>query len=117
MLRALVVSRLIGWFATIMGIRSSMFNPFTRECHVKTLIIFPWKHLWRRKVPPKVAIFNWTASLGKILTIDNLRKCGQFALDWCYMCKKSCESGYHLLLHCEVARVQWDEILSRTGLA
>jgi len=35
---------------------------------------FPWKSIWKVKVPPRVAFFVWTATLGKILTLDNLRK-------------------------------------------
>jgi hypothetical protein len=35
---------------------------------------FPWKNIWRNKAPPRVAFFVWTAALGKILTLDNLRK-------------------------------------------
>jgi hypothetical protein len=37
-------------------------------------IPFPWKSIWRTKAPPRVAFFVWTAVLGKILTMDNLRK-------------------------------------------
>jgi hypothetical protein len=33
-------------------------------------IIGPWKS----KAPPRVAFFVWTAVLGKILTLNNLRK-------------------------------------------
>uniref|UniRef100_A0A2N9ECM4 Reverse transcriptase zinc-binding domain-containing protein n=1 Tax=Fagus sylvatica TaxID=28930 RepID=A0A2N9ECM4_FAGSY len=28
---------------------------------------FPWKSIWKTKVPPRVAFFSWTAALGKIL--------------------------------------------------
>jgi hypothetical protein len=35
---------------------------------------FPWKSVWRVKVPPKVAFFVWLAAHGKNLTIDNLRR-------------------------------------------
>jgi hypothetical protein len=35
---------------------------------------FMWKSIWKVKVPPRVAFFVWTATLGKILTLDNLRK-------------------------------------------
>ncbi|XP_040992146.1 uncharacterized protein LOC121239053 [Juglans microcarpa x Juglans regia] len=38
---------------------------------------FPWKS----KVPSKVVFFGSSASLGKILTLDNLRKCGLIVLD------------------------------------
>jgi hypothetical protein len=34
---------------------------------------FPWKSVWRVKVPPKVAFFIWLAAHGRNLTIDNLR--------------------------------------------
>uniref|UniRef100_A0A7N2N3H8 TIR domain-containing protein n=1 Tax=Quercus lobata TaxID=97700 RepID=A0A7N2N3H8_QUELO len=36
---------------------------------------FPWKTVWKSKVPSRVASFVWTATLGNILIIDNLRKC------------------------------------------
>jgi hypothetical protein len=29
---------------------------------------------WKSKAPPRVAFFVWMAVLGKILTLDNLRK-------------------------------------------
>ena len=35
---------------------------------------FPWKGIWKPKVPPRVAFCMWTAVLGKVLTADNLRK-------------------------------------------
>ena len=35
---------------------------------------FPWKSIWKQKIPSRVAFFVWTAVLGKCLTIDNLRK-------------------------------------------
>ncbi len=35
---------------------------------------FPWKSIWRVKIPPQVAFFIWTASLRRILTADNLRR-------------------------------------------
>jgi hypothetical protein len=34
----------------------------------------PWKSTWQNKVHLKVSFFAWTATLGKTLTIDNLRK-------------------------------------------
>jgi hypothetical protein len=44
------------------------------------------------------------AALGKILTLDNLRKRLVIMMDWRCICKKSGESVDYLLLHCEVAR-------------
>ena len=63
----------------------------------------PWKIIGKSKVPPRVAFFMWTAVLGKILTMDNLRKKNIIVTEWCCICKKSDESIDHLLLHCEVA--------------
>jgi hypothetical protein len=37
-------------------------------------ILFSWKIIWKTKVPPCVAFFSWTATLGKVLTINNLWK-------------------------------------------
>ena len=51
-------------------------------------VSFPWKIIWKSRVPPRVAFFVWTAALGGILTIDNLRRRKVMVLDWCCMCKK-----------------------------
>jgi hypothetical protein len=58
-----------------------------------------------------VTIFVWTATLGKILTLDNLRKRNIIVMEWCYMCKASGESIDHLFMHCMVARELWSMIL------
>ena len=77
--------------------------------------IFPWKNVWKSKVPLRVAFFIWTAALGKILTTDNLRKQRVIILDWCCMCKLSGESVNHLLMHCSVAWELWNLILILFG--
>ena len=65
--------------------------------------MFPWKSIWRTKLPSRVAFFGWNAALGKILTHDNLRKRSIVVVEQCCMCKKNGESIDHLLIHCEVA--------------
>jgi hypothetical protein len=66
--------------------------------------LFPWKSIWKVKVPVRVSFFAWTAALGRILTVDNLWKRGLIVVDWCSMCKRNGESIDHLLLHCDAAR-------------
>jgi hypothetical protein len=68
-------------------------------------------------VPTRVAFFTWTAALGKILTVDNLRKRRVVIVDWCCMCKDHGESVNHLLLHCSVAQELWELIFSMFGVA
>ena len=65
---------------------------------------FPWKSIWKQKIPSRVAFFVWTAALGKCLTIDNLKKRKVCILDWCYTCKYNSESVNHLFLHCPLLR-------------
>jgi hypothetical protein len=55
---------------------------------------------------------KWTVTLGKILTLDNLRKRGIIVVGWCCMCKQSGESINHLLLHCEVVRALWSVLFT-----
>jgi hypothetical protein len=69
---------------------------YYRSLSPSSSILFPWKLIWKAKVPPRVASFSWTATLGKILTIDNLRKWGLILQEWCCMCKQSGESVDHL---------------------
>jgi hypothetical protein len=62
--------------------------------------LFPWKSIWKVKAPPRIA-FTWTAALGKILMIDNLRRRGPTLINWCCLCRKNKETVNHLLIHCE----------------
>jgi hypothetical protein len=64
-----------------------------------------------------VAFFVWLAALGKILTLDNLRKKNMVLVNRCGMCKKDEESIDHLLLHCECAQFLWNAFFSWFGLA
>ena len=77
---------------------------------------FPWRLVWQSKVGPRVAFFSWLTSLGKILTIDNLRKRRIIVLDWCYMCKRCGELVDHLLLHCPVAFELWSLVFCLCGI-
>jgi len=62
---------------------------------------FPWKSIWKVKAPPRIAFFLWATALGRILTVDNLRRRGFQLINRCCLCKKDEETINHLLLHCE----------------
>ena len=79
-------------------------------------ILFPWKIIWKAKVPPCVAFFSWIASLGKALTFDNLRNRGFIIPNWCCMCLRNGESVDHLFLHCSVAADLWSLVFGLFGV-
>ena len=76
---------------------------------------FPWKSIWKPKVPTKVRFFLWVGSLGKILT-DNLRKRNIVLVRWCCVSKRGGETMDHLMLHCSVARETWDMVFALFGV-
>ena len=92
----------------VKGYYSSFYPP--------TLVSFPRRMIWQSKVPSRVAFFSWSASLGKILTTDNLRKRCVLVLDWCYMCKRCEESVDHLLLHCPIVWELWSLVFYLFGI-
>ena len=77
---------------------------------------FPWRSIWKQKVPSRVTIFVWIATLGTILTIDNLHKKKVLILDCCYMCKSNGESVDHLLLHCPIVSELWSMVFTFFGI-
>jgi hypothetical protein len=78
---------------------------------------FPWKSFWRTQAPSRAAFFVWTEALGKILTLDNIKKRHVIMINKCYMCKKTREFVDHLLLHCDVASILWSSLFSRFGMS
>ena len=64
-----------------------------KELSIRGSMSFPWKSIWNAKLPTKVAFFVWTAALGNILTVDNLRRHHIIIVDWCCMCKQWGISG------------------------
>jgi hypothetical protein len=55
--------------------------------------------------------------LGKVLTLDNLRKRYVIMVDRCCMCKRNGESVDHLVLHCNVASALWSTLFTRFGMS
>lgn len=70
------------------------------------VFLFPWKSIWRVEAPSKVTFVLWMMALGKILTLDSIRKQIIIVANWYCMCKKNVKSMDHFL-HCEVVRDLW----------
>ena len=82
---------------------------FYLSLYPPTIISFPSKMVWQLRVPPRVAFFSWSASLGKILTMDNLWKSCIIVLD----CGESVD---HLLLHCSIEYELWYLVFCLFGI-
>ena len=52
---------------------------------------FPWRSIWNPKVPSRVFFFLLVASLGKLLTFENLRKQNIIVVSWYCLCKTNGE--------------------------
>jgi len=69
--------------------------------------------VWRTQAPSRAAFFAWSAALGKILTVDNLRKRHVIIVDRCCLCKRNGKLVDHLHLHCDVAFALWNSLFTR----
>lgn len=73
---------------------------------------WPWKHIWRSKLPTKVICFSWIALRNATLTQDNLCRRSIQLVNRCYMCCSNTESVNYLSLHCSVASDIWNMFLA-----
>ena len=78
--------------------------------------LFPWKGVWKPKVPKRVTFFLWIVAYDRILTLDNLMLRGHPLANRCCMCCCDGESVDHLLLHCPVTHTLWTFILQAFGI-
>lgn len=79
-------------------------------------ISFPWKSIWKVKAPRCFAFFLWATTLGRILTVDSLRRRSFQLITQYYVCKKDDETINHLLLHCEYAVDIWHLVINNFGV-
>jgi hypothetical protein len=77
---------------------------------------FPWKSIWKVKAPPCIAFISWATTLGRILTVDNLRRQGFQLINRCCLCNKN-EEAIHFLLHCEFSVDIWHLVLISFGVS
>ena len=76
---------------------------------------FPYRLIWNPVVPPKIGVFVWEATWGKVLTLDQLKRCGMTLVNRCFMCEEDEENIDHLLIHCKSAKMLWNLFLSIIG--
>ena len=79
--------------------------------------LFPSRCVWNPWVPTKVGFFAWEASLGKVLTLDQLKRRGRALANRCFLCGEEEETIDHLLIHCSKARILWDLLLAIFGVS
>ena len=78
---------------------------------------FPHRLVWNSVAPPKTEVFAWEAAWGKVLTMDQLKRRGMTFANRCFMCEEEEETIDHLLIHCKIAKMLWDLILSIVGIS
>ena len=78
-------------------------------------IDFPYRLIWNSVVPPKIGVFAWEATWGKVLTLDQLKRRGMTLVNRCFMCEEDEENIDHLLIHCKSAKMLWNLFLSIIG--
>ena len=97
-------------------ISSSIFYSLHQKPKEEITFHWPWKLIWKIKLPPKISCFSWSALHGTCLTQDNLtRRKFQMAIR-CYMCMKEAETHNHLFLQCRMTANLWSMFLALFGL-
>jgi hypothetical protein len=66
-----------------------MIDLSTMSLSLTMILFFLGRVFGGVKVPLRVTFFAWSATLGKILTMDNLRKQYVIVVNWCCMCKSA----------------------------
>lgn len=69
-----------------------------------------WEKVWQAELWPKISTFLWLLSKKRILTWDNLIKRGFIGPSRCPNCNKNCETIYHLLEECTLAKQIWQKV-------
>ncbi|WMV19976.1 hypothetical protein MTR67_013361 [Solanum verrucosum] len=73
---------------------------------------WPWKQIWRIKVPHKVACFTWLLANEAVLTLDNVAKRGISLCNRRSLCGMANETVRYLILHCNFTGQLWQIFLN-----
>jgi hypothetical protein len=71
--------------------------------------------IWKAKVEPKCQIFAWILLQHKILTANNLAKCGWPHDPNCPLCHATPETPAHLCMECPFTQSVWSHSLTHLG--
>ncbi|WMV47891.1 hypothetical protein MTR67_041276 [Solanum verrucosum] len=77
---------------------------------------WPWKMIWKGKIPHKVACFTWLVASQAVLTQDNLMKRGKQLCSRCFFCEAEVETVNHLFQHCKVTGKLWQWFINLRGI-
>ncbi|WMV52983.1 hypothetical protein MTR67_046368, partial [Solanum verrucosum] len=87
------------------------FNPYDNQIED-----WPWKLIWKVKIPYKVSCFTWLVAKQAVLTQENLMKRGIHLSPRCFFCEEKAETVTHLFIHCRITLQLWEMFLSKKGL-
>ncbi|WMV22465.1 hypothetical protein MTR67_015850 [Solanum verrucosum] len=77
---------------------------------------WPWKSIWKPKVPYKVNCFMWFLTKEAVLTHENLKKRGYQLASRCTLCEEHAETINHLFLHCTWTEQLWRMFICLKGI-
>jgi len=78
---------------------------------------WPWKQIWKSRIPYKVSCFVWLLAKEAALTQDNVMKRGITLCSRCFLCGETLENVNHLFLHCKYTQQLWRIFLSHKGIS
>ncbi|WMV36972.1 hypothetical protein MTR67_030357 [Solanum verrucosum] len=68
---------------------------------------WPWRQIWKCRIPYKVSCFIWLLAKDAALTQDNVMKRGITLCSRCVLCGETSETVNHLFLHCKFTQQLW----------
>ncbi|WMV30226.1 hypothetical protein MTR67_023611 [Solanum verrucosum] len=78
---------------------------------------WPWKMIWKVKIPLKIACFTWLLANQAALTQHNLMKRGMQICSRCWFCECEVETINHLFLHCREVAKLWQIFINLRGIS
>jgi len=70
-----------------------------------------WVNIWNNDSLPKANFFNWLLAHEKVLTSENLYKCGIAGLSHCSLYLSTKESSHHIFVNCIFSKEVWSLVL------